>query len=434
MLSLISLEVTGFFFVLLLIRRGRYGCSVTEFLALSFFLGTGFVAYQSFLCYLLGRAFTFSNLMIVPTVLFILVFARYASNPGRLDGLFRGEKEFRRWDLIERLLLAGLAVQFLWTLFLVLPIPVNSHDAVANYALKAKIFHLAGGIPRGFFGWEEATVAHPDYPLFLPLLMTWIYAFTGFNDLTVNLVMPVVYLAFIGLFYSLIRKFFNRAYSLLVTFILATIPQLADYATVIHADLILSALVGCALAYFVLYIRRKEREYLVFSSILLGISLLVKNEAIVFTGAFFAVLTMFVLRSNPLRRKKILADIVVSFLIIVVIAAPWFAVKISSGTVNSDIDLSKMTAERLVQNARHIPVMLYLFQQEVFGPKKWNIFWMIFFAGIIWKARALLKGERFYITVFLVIAAAGYFCGYMAITGGNLYFYVNTTIPRFMLH
>ncbi|MEA3489283.1 MAG: hypothetical protein U9R44_02940, partial [Candidatus Omnitrophota bacterium] len=41
---------------------------------------------------------------------------------------------------------------------------------------------------------------------------------------------------------------------------------------------------------------------------------------------------------------------------------------------------------------------------------------------------------RFYITVFLVIAAAGYFCGYMAITGGNLYFYVNTTIPRFMLH
>jgi hypothetical protein len=170
------------------------------------------------------------------------------------------------------------------------------------------------------------------------------------------------------------------------------------------------------------------------SSLLFGFSLWAKNEAIVFVGAFAAVFVFFLIRSKPVERKQVASDMAASFLIISVIAAPWFAVKVLSGVKNSDMDFSVLTPARLFQNVKDIPVLLNLFQQEVFGPKKWNIFWVIFFAAMIWKRKLLLRNEVFYITSFLAIAAFGYFAGYMCTTGNNLYFYVNTTISRFMLH
>jgi len=433
-LSVLSFAAAGLFLAICAGCRRDRGCSAGEVLTLSFFLGAGFVAYQLLLLYALGVGYSLMNMIMLPVVFFVLAFSRYAARPGRfreLAGMGRGKAA---WNLAEKLLLAGILLQIAWTVLLVVPVPVHSHDAVANYALKAKIFYLNGGIPRGFFGWEEAAVAHPDYPPFLPLLMTWIYSFTGFNDLAVNMVMPLTYAAFLGLFYCLLRRFFERSYSLLTVFILATVPQLADYATVIHSDLFLAAYVTLGLAYFILYTKEGDRTFLLLSSILFGVSLWVKNEAIVFTGAFAVVVFAFLAGEAPRRRRKILADAARAFLALAVVAAPWFAVKALQGAPNSDIDLSSMTLARFAKNAGGVPVILNLFQQEVFGPKKWNIFWVIFFASLIWKRRHLFKGQNSYIMIFLLVSAAGYFAGYMLTTGEDLFFYVNTTISRFMLH
>ncbi|RKY42847.1 MAG: hypothetical protein DRP85_01410 [Candidatus Makaraimicrobium thalassicum] len=433
--SLLALEITGAFFILLVIRRTRYDYSVPELLTLSFFLGAGFVSYQLFLYHLSGIGFGFLNLIIVPVVLLILIFARYASRPERIADLLPEKGNPRRWSRTEKLLAAGLFFQLLWIVLLVAPVPVHSHDAVANYALKARIFHSAGGIPEGFFGWNEATVAHPDYPLLLPFLMTWIYAFTGFNDLNVNMIMPVIYLAFLVLFYSQMKKLFSRQYSILLTFILGTTAQVADYAVIIHADLILTAFVTCAFVYFMLYVRTKDRICLILSSVLFGFSLWVKNEAMVFTGAFAAAAAASLVRSEPFQRRRALADVVIAFAVVAALAAPWFCLKFSGAlAVNSDMDFSRLTSGRLWQNIRDIPILLNFFQQEVFGPKKWNIFWIVLLAGAIWKRKTLWKGECFYVTFFLLLSAAGYFAAYMAMTGDTLFFYVNTTISRFMLH
>jgi 4-amino-4-deoxy-L-arabinose transferase-like glycosyltransferase len=268
----------------------------------------------------------------------------------------------------------------------------------------------------------------------LPFLMTWVYSFIGFNDIIVRMIMPVIYAAFLILAYSQMKKLFGRQYSLLFVFILATIPQLADYAAVIHADLVLAAFVTCALLYYVLYIRTGERIPLVLSSLLFGFSLWVKNEAMVFAGAFVASFVFFIIRSESYRKRQKLGDLFICLAILAAVAAPWFAVKLSSAAFNSDITISRLTPGRLLENIRDIPILLNFFQQEVFGPKKWNIFWIMVLAGMIWKRKLLWKGECFYIMLFLSISAAGYFIGYMLTTGNNLYFYVNTTISRFMLH
>jgi 4-amino-4-deoxy-L-arabinose transferase-like glycosyltransferase len=432
--ALLSIEILGMFFVLLAIKRDRSCYSFPEILSLSFFIGASFAAFQLLAYYFFEIDFNLRNVIAAPVVLFLLVFSHYFSRPQRLKEFAPHGGYFQKWNLTERLLFLGVLVQFLWVIFLVAPMPVYSHDAVANYALKAKIFYSSGGVPEGFFGWSEATVSHPDYPLLLPFLLTWVYVFTGFNDFIINMVMPVIYTAFLVLFYSQAKRIFNRPYAFLLVFFLATIPQLADYATVIHADLLLTALVAGAFLYFWLYAREFRKGDLLLSSVLFGFTLWTKNEAIVFVAAFAAVFIVLFARSEPIFKKKIARDIIVSFFIVAVISAPSFAVKIAAGVTNSDIDLSKLTFDRFLQNVKDIPVLLNLFQQEVFGPKKWNILWMMLLAAIVWKRRFLLKGQNFYVTLFIILASLGYFAGYMATTGNNLYFYVNTTISRFMLH
>ncbi len=433
-ISFLALEITGAVFVFMVMLSVRSGCGLSELMPLSFLTGTGIAAYQLFVYHLAGVRFTFQSVSMIPLIFvllagFFLVFKR-----ADLKQTFLFSRPLEGATLLEKLLFAGVVLQILWVLFLVLPVPVHSHDAVANYALKAKIFYFNQGMPAHFLNWPEEVIAHPDYPLLLPFLMTWIYEFTGFNDFLVNLVMPLIYVAFLALFYALMKKFFKRAYSMLIVFFLATVPQLADYATVIHADLIFTAFITCAFIYFVTYMRNTERAALVFSSVLFGVSLWVKNEAMVFVAAFFMALIIFCIKTSRRAGKFNFMDIFVAFVIIAVIAAPWFCLKISAGAVNSDMDLSKVTMGSIWQNVKDIPVLLNLFQQEVFGPKKWNIFWILVFGCAIWKHKSLWKGEVFYITFFLLVSAIGYFAAYMCITGGDLYFYVNTTISRFMLH
>ncbi len=431
--SVLSLEVIGFFFMLMIVKRRRYPCPIAELASLSYFLGMGFGVYFLMLYHFAGLAFTFAHVVSIPVVMAILTAAYYFSRPERGREL-APEARWKRWNLAEWLLALGVLAQLVWIVFLVIPVPVSSHDAVANYALKAKIFYFAGGIPAGYPAWNEATVAHPGYPPLLPLLMTWVYCFTTFDDLVVKMLMPVIYLAFIVLFYSQMKRFFTRAYAMLAVFLLATIPQLADYATRMYADLILAAFITCAVGYFMLYVREMKSVYMVLAALLMAFSLWVKNEAIVFTGVFAICSIVLCKKTRPSLKQRAFRDTVMALLVMAAIAAPWFFAKLSGGHVNSDIDLARLTPERLWQNVKDIPVMLNLFQQQVFGPKKWNMLWVMVFAGLIWKRKSLWKGECFYLTLFLVLSIAGYFAGYMVTTGENLFFYVNTTLSRFMLH
>ena len=430
-LSLLSIETMGVFCILLIMGRSRYKFSVLEFLSLAFYIGIGFVVVELFLYHVAGIDYGFKKLMMLPAILFVVALASKAT---RTEDLFHKAEKKAKFTRLETFLIAAVAIQFIWVLVQVAPMPVHSHDAVANYALKAKIFFTSGGIPDGFFSWGEETVAHPDYPLLLPLLLTWIYEFTGMNVFVVNLVMPIIYLSFLGLFYSQIRRMFGRAYSLLIIFFLATIPQIADYATIVYADLILMAMVTCAFTYFILYLRSGDKIQIHFASILFGFSLWLKNEANVFVLAFFICLILLALNRKRSKQPANGGDLGASIILVGVIAFPWLLVKFTEVSVNSDMNMGALTFSKIWQNIKDIPILLNLFQQEVFGPKKWNIFWVILFTCILWKRKRLNIEENFYLKVFLLVSVVCYFVAYMCTTGYNLFFYVNTTVSRFMIH
>jgi len=425
-LSLLVLLITGSFVTAIILRRRTIGFFSLEFLGLSFFSGLGFINLQFFLFYLLNIKFELLNLILIQAAIGIVVlyyFIKQFKNKGGLADL----AVFGPLDGIEKLFLAGIILQFCWIFYLTLPVPVNSFDALASYAFKAKIFYLNKGVPGGFFNWSESLVGHPDYPTLLPFFMTWVYLFTGFNDLTVMNIMPVTFAFFLALFYSQLKKFFNRKYALGAVFIIATIPNVYRYATIIHADIFVLAFITCAFLYFMFYIRYSNKEFLILSSVLFALSAWIKNEAVVFIFAFLACLV-------ARGKSRWLRHLGLAILIIFLISGPWFILKISKHMVNSDINYSALTLSRVLANFKDIPIMLDEFQKQVFSPKNWNIFWVVVISTLAFNFKKLFKGELFYISLFLAISISCYFIAYMLVTQERLDFYLEKTLPRFMIH
>jgi 4-amino-4-deoxy-L-arabinose transferase-like glycosyltransferase len=432
--ALATFEIMGMFFILSLIRWKDFKCSAVEFLSLSFFVGMGFSAVIMFIYSLLKIPFTQTSLLIAPVFCAAGILWQYYRMKKRDENIFSIPIVNEHLSVVEKLFFAGIILQVLWVLFLVLPIPVNAHDSMANYALKAKLFYLGNGVPQGFMKWPETVVAHPGYPPLLPFVMTWIYEFIGFNDVLINKIMPVIFIMFLALFYSIMKKYFARICALGGTFILATIPQVHDYAMVIHTDLVLTVFVSAAFMYFILYVNNGGQSDLIVSSTLFSMALLVKNEAIVFVAAFVFIIVLLWIKTEKRSRYKRFKELVMPIAMLAVIALPWFSVKLFASSANSDIALDKVTFGRIFQNIKDIPILLNLFQQEVFGPKKWNIFWVLFFFSLIWKRKELKKGTVIYISTFIGISTLGYFCGYMSTTAHNIYFYANTALSRSMIH
>jgi 4-amino-4-deoxy-L-arabinose transferase-like glycosyltransferase len=432
--SVLSMWTMGAAFLAFAANKSKHVFSYPEFAGMSLIVGMVLSVFTLFFYSSIGLRFDILNILAIPSILFAMTISRYLAKPCKVGEVISKEGTPEKWGLAEKLLLSAVAVQVVWVFFLTIPFPVHAHDAAANYALKAKIFFFYSGIPAGFFSWSESTVAHPDYPLFLPLMMTWIYSFIGFNDVIVRLIMPLFYVGFMAVFFSSMRKLFSLSYALLATFILATIPQIADFSTIMHADIILTGFVTISVLYLMRYIRSGKGIELIMASFMMGSSIWIKNEAMVFTAVFILLLAVLIARSARENKKKVLRDVLRSLALLAAISAPWILTRVSVGAVNSDLDIKSLTASRVWENISHIPALLNLFQQEVFGPKKWNIFWVIFFVSIAWKRKQLFKGEIFYLSVFLGVSALAYFGAYMAMTGENLYFYVNTTISRFMMH
>lgn len=435
-LSIVTIFISGMFFVLSSVgQQARRARTFPGLLPASFFVGLGVMSIQLFSYYLFGMEYTTKNVVVLPIILLILSVARYLINSSGRDPVNVRNEKTASFTNFERLLLVAMFIQLAWIVFNVIAVPIHSHDVVANFGLKAKMFFTSSGIPEGFFKWTEASVAHPDYPPGMPFLITWVYEFTGFNDLTVNLVMPVIYVSFLWLMFSIFIKFFTRSYSLLMTFLLATVPQLADYAMIMYADLVLCAFVAGAIGYLLLYLKKRDRGCIFTSSMLMGTAVWFKNEAMVFAVAYIVLLAIMFLRARGSVGTRTTSDTVKSALIVVGMALPWLLFK-SSGevVVNNDINIASMTVERFVQNAKDMIILLNLFQQEVFGPKKWNIFWIIFFVSLAVGRKKLWKDANLYVTLFVIISTFGYIAGYMSTTGDNLYFIINTTLSRFMLH
>ena len=334
-------------------------------------------------------------------------------------------------SLWEKFFISGITVEVFYAFFRALIRPIEAYDAIAIYGIKSKIFFLAKSIPQGFFTNFKDFVPHIEYPLLIPLAETSFYTFlNSLNDVLVKILFPLYYLAILMVLYYVCRRFLERKTALLFIFLLATVPQFADYASNGYADLPLAFYCSTSIFYLYLWAREKENSFLILSLILSALGIWTKGEGLMFACINMLLVSVCVIRERKFS-KSAATYIVVLF---AAVACYMFTTLKLFGTLPQS-DFSKPgTAVQLknLLDMKRISVILYQYQIQLFGPKKWNIALVLFVAGFILGFKKAFLKNIFAVTLAILLAFLGYTAVYMI--SPDLQWHLEKSVSRLLIH
>ena len=259
-------------------------------------------------------------------------------------------------------------------------------------------------------------------------------AMRNLNDQLVKLIFPLFFLGILCLLYFAIRRFASRTYALLFTFLLASIPQFNAYAANAYQELPLAFYYFASALFLFRWIEDKsDIRSLIVSAVMAALAAWTKNEGLLYCviNTILVITYSFVNRKSS-SSKSIYAPILYIGMIGVILA-PWIWIKHQYGIVNDEINLLNANPVYLIKQLPKIGPIFYELQKQLFGPKKWNILWIIVILVSVFNYKKISKDIKKYITVSLILAFFGYVFFYM-ISYVDVVFFASKTWGRFLLH
>jgi len=229
------------------------------------------------------------------------------------------EKPVKRWKIGNK---AGITIfyifvflifiNFLAVLFFALLFPIRFWDAIACWSLKGRAFFIDAGIIP-FFKNHDYQFAHLSYPLYLPLMQTWVYVWMGkINENLVKIIFPFFYSSGLFIFYYLFRKKYDRVIAIIYVFIFSALPVVMDHGYIEYTNLIFSIILMIAVYFFYNYINlasgirlplpqnsqvtakgAEVKSCLLLSTIFFGILAQIRSEGLFFLGIFLVMSLVF---------------------------------------------------------------------------------------------------------------------------------------------
>lgn len=396
--------------------------------ALSYGLGAGIISAEMAVLSMFGIKFSVFSLMIwwLPVMaasVFLSIRNRKAVNDIATVNV--------PLTAVEILLTAGITIEIAYTFFRALLSPLEAYDAIAIYGLKSKIFYLAGTVPHDFLNGFRGYVPHIEYPLLIPLAETFFYTFIGsLNDVLVKIIFPLYYLAALAVLYFVCLRFTGRKTALLFTFLLATIPQFTDFAVNGYADIPFAFYCSASIFYLYLWARKKEVSFLVLSFVLSCLATWTKSEGLMFAAVNILVAVVGMVRAGKFSKPAVIYS---SAIFLTVITYLFSLYRITGSLPQSDFASGPaLNAQNLAAGIRKLPAILYAYQIQFFGPKKWNIIWILFIIALLVRFKKALYENILWLTSAILLVFAGYTLIYM--NSPDLSWHLDTTVSRLFIH
>ena len=295
-----------------------------------------------------------------------------------------------RFNFLEIILIIIIVFEIVFVFFSAGLRPTINFDALDNWALKGKLFYYQ---PELTFNSQSNLFlgggSHRNYPLHVPLLMTWSYFWLGqVNDTLINLIFAFYYLALIAFVYFCLRDFVLRKTALFFTMLLATLPLLSYHGFVAYADLILCfyfTLAAICLFKHICQTKPPYRFNLFLAGLFTGLSTWVKNEGLMLAGVLLIVFLIYLWRSGLQRGrtsvKKDLLNFIFGFLLFFL---PWIIFKIYFG-----FGFSGLTLKGPIGFGEFHPEVLLPLLRQVFVLNSFHVWPVIFILILLFSWRQL---------------------------------------------
>jgi hypothetical protein len=301
---------------------------------------------------------------------------------------------------------------------------MEAYDAVSNWGLKAKAIFIAGTIPENFLQNPSYQVFHPDYPLLVPLLEGYVYRFVGdLREASAKLVFPLFLAACTPVLFATLRRAGQtRRSGFLFCFILVSVPYFSEQATNGYADVVVSFYFGAASLYLCLWQTTARTLFLVLSALLTACVALTKNEGVVLIGIHVAWLAIILLSRSGTASRRRLSYLGIYVCVLVVVLMPWYRFQSSLGLRNDVINREALVGGLQWANLNRVAPILYHLQTQIFGPKNWNLVWVLLCVAVGLRRRLLLRLPS--VSILCVVAS-------VLLAYGSVYVVTPYSVPPF---
>lgn len=264
------------------------------------------------------------------------------------------------------------------------------------YAMKAKIIYLNGGWPP----LDEAHRATPhlDYPLLVPALEYWVYAFVGgINEQAAKIVFVFFFASLVTLFYDAVRTFYPPFLAFVFTALLALTPQLVTVSAISgYVDVPLMLYLFAAFIFLFRWIQDGQPASLILGAILAALAVWVKREGYVYWVISLALFLVFWARawrfeSGQRRRRFVLLYLLPALLIV----GPWLLYLHLNGIENTDF--VPLTGSGFIENLERTPIIAERLLRHLFvRVEQWGLLWYLFAFVTLWRQRQLRTFDAFF--------------------------------------
>lgn len=406
--------------------------SLWEIFAISYGIGMGLISIEIFFIFLFGFKISLW-LLLLPWIILsgINIMKRQVLLPSLS---YLPQKSLSK---LERFLIIAISFEIIYAFFRAILYPMESYDSVAIWGLKAKAIYLAGGLSTNLFNETISTVHHWDYPLLIPIQEMLFYSiFKGINDALVKSIFPTYLLSFLIIFYSVLRRLFERKIALIFTFLLASLPQFNKFATNGYADFTMGFYYSIGFLFLYLWFVKEKRDFVFLSAIFSAIGAWTKNEGIplcLLNFTLFLILTF----SEVIRNKERFSDAVKAIFLYLALMGifilHWQIFRISFGLKNKIFVEGVFSISRIINNLSRLPIIFYEYQKQFFNPKYWNMVWILFLISIILNFKKAFS-KKFLLVTLSLIGIFGLYTAVYIITPLNLRWHLSTTASRLFIH
>jgi hypothetical protein len=306
-------------------------------------------------------------------------------------------------------------------------------DGLVIWELKARYAYLNGGaLPLGYFSDASRVFSHPEYPLFLPMLETWIYFWIGEpNHYWVKLIFPIFYtVGLLLLAQAGARLSGKRWIGLVAANLFLFIPFLTRFAGGVvqgYADVPLSIVYLGAFYFLLVFARDNSAGGVAIFVMLATVLPWIKREGMIL-WLVLAVCGVFVIW----RRRGALAA-AVPLLPGIAMIASW-QIYLHAMHARPAQDFVPVTFSAFAANFHHAGAIAPSLCYALTATGQWNLLW---FASVIAFGCLLLRTrtrETWLIVVCAVSPIILYSCTYFFSAWADYQHHINSSLPRLLMH
>lgn len=374
----------GYALVVLLCRR--LSMDMLPSLAISYGLGMGILSQWMLL---LGMAKIPLNLVtigipltFIALSLSILALIKLKKNPLSADAnpsLWATDPEALTSPCLPYMifgLIMGAYVLYnvIFVLWCSLNIPVQSWDAVATSAFKAKVFFFDGSIHR-------LNLPHASYPLHIPFTETWTALILGrWHETLIKIIFPATFFSYAILHYSYLKSLTSPRWALGGLCILLSSNFMVYHATIAYRDLTMMYYNCTTIILMLLWNRKKDDGLLILTSLFAGFTTFVKLEGTGYLANYTLLLLFILWKEKTLRMgskiEKFFKFALPSYGICLLYQGYKFSLNIAAlhGRLKPVINPDQLL---------RVPVIFREFASNLFLSGNWNLLWFILLISFV---------------------------------------------------